>query len=168
MADNYIGWEALDAQLRWVSDKATRVMVVRNYKRGDSYDDITSKMVCWHHVSEAPLFGDIHDDYVLSGASELAPNRVLPYLGSPTLIAVGSNHNGNDTAIAVVQDNQQRILFVLNEAHNATVNEGQQVKIQPFNFYAFQHMPLDVIYRPPQLMGRSLQSVSIISTGAVA
>jgi len=166
MAQNFIGWEALDAQLRWVSDVATRVIVVRDYDRTDTYADVTGKMLCWHHISQAPLFGDIFDEITLSGADENAPNRVLPYLGSPTLTAVGSNPGGSDTAIVVVQDNADRILFVINERYNAEVLEGQEVVIQAFNFLSMQHVPAGQI---APFVGdlKNINAQSTIQAGAV-
>jgi hypothetical protein len=140
MAQNYIGWEALDAQLRWVSDVATRVAIVSTYARGDTYEDLLPRILVYHHVSESPLFGAIYDDIEASGADANAPNRVLPYLGSGVpKIAVGDNGGGSDTALVIVQDNQQRILFVINERYNKAIALNDPITIQPFRFMATQH-----------------------------
>ena len=77
MSDHYIGWEALDAQLRWISDKATRVAIVSNFTRSMSYQNVIDRILIYHHESEAALFGDIFSDVTLGNADEYAPNRVL-------------------------------------------------------------------------------------------
>jgi hypothetical protein len=140
MADNYIGYEALDAQLRWITDKATRVAIVSSYSRGDTYADILPRILVYHHVSASPLWGDIYDEITRSGADVNAPNRVLPYLGSPATAATAGNGGGSDTGIVVLQDNQQRILFTVDERYNYAVIEGAMIVIQPFKFMAAQQV----------------------------
>jgi hypothetical protein len=144
MADNYIGYEALDAQLRWIADKATRVAIVSSYSRGDTYADILPRILVYHHVNDAPLWGDIFSEITRSGADVNAPNRVLPYLGSPETVTISSSIPGSDQAIVVLQDNQQRILFTLNDRYNVRVTEGESVFIQPFKFMAAQQVTVQV------------------------
>jgi hypothetical protein len=144
MADNYIGYEALDAQLRWITDKATRVAIVSSYSRGDTYADILPRILVYHHVSEAPLWGDIYDETTRSGADENAPNRVLPYVGCPLRAAGIGNNGGSDTGIVVLQDNQDRILFAVDERYHFAIAEGDMIGIRPFKFMAAQQVAVHV------------------------
>jgi hypothetical protein len=144
MADNYIGYEALDAQLRWITDKATRVAIVSNYTRGDTYADILPKILVYHHTSQSPLWGDIFSETTRSGADVNAPNRVLPYLGSAATAATSGNGGGSDTGIVVLQDNKQRVLFAINERYNFAIAEGDMIVIQPFKFMAAQQVTVHV------------------------
>jgi hypothetical protein len=144
MADNYIGYEALDAQLRWITDKATRVAIVSSYFRGDTYADILPRILVYHHVNDAPLWGDIFNETTRSGADENAPNRVLPYLGSPSTRAIGDSVPGTDQAIVVLQDNQERILFTIDERYNFGITRGDDIVIQQFKFMAAQQVTVHV------------------------
>jgi hypothetical protein len=136
VADNYIGYEALDAQLRWISDKATRVAIVSSYFRGDTYADIIPRILVYHHVNDDPLWGPIVDDTTFSGADVNAPNRVLPYLGSPPTAALAPSIPGSEQAVVVLQDSQDRILFVIDERYNFGIVLGELIVIQPFRFTA--------------------------------
>jgi hypothetical protein len=144
MSDNYIGWEALDAQLRWITDKATRVAIVSNYTRGDTYADILPRILVYHHETEAPLWGPIFDETTRSGADVNAPNRVLPYLGSPSIRAIEGNGAWSDTGIVVLQDNQERILFAQDERYNVSIVKGDWYVIQKFKFMAAQQVTVHV------------------------
>jgi hypothetical protein len=144
MSDNYIGYEALDSQLRWITDKATRVAIVSSYSRGDTYADILPRILVYHHVNESPLWGGIYDETTRSGADVNAPNRVLPYAGSPATAAIAGNNGGSDTGIVVLQDNQNRILFAVDERYNFGIDEGDLIIIQPFKFMAAQQITVHI------------------------
>jgi hypothetical protein len=137
-APTYIHPYALDSQLRWVADKATRVAIVSTYARSDTYDDVVAKILVYIHQSAGELFGEIQDEYTLSGADADAPNRLMAFLGGDSAPATGENGPGSDTALVVLDDSSDRILLVTDERTNRAIALGEVVTMYPFNFMSSQ------------------------------
>jgi hypothetical protein len=137
-APTYIHPFALDSQLRWIADNATRVCIVSDYARSDTYAEVVAKILVYKHTSGGDLFGPISDEYTLSGADTDAPNRQMSFLGGSSEPAILDNGAGSDTALVVLQDSQSRILLVTDERTNRAIALTEVVTMYPFNFMSSQ------------------------------
>jgi hypothetical protein len=137
-APTYIHPFALDSQLRWIADNATRVCIVSDYARSDTYAEVVAKILVYKHTSGGALFGNPVDEYTLSGADTDAPNRQMSFLGGDSEPAILDNGAGSDTALVVLQDNQSRILLVTDERTKRAIAFNDVVTMYPFIFMSSQ------------------------------
>ena len=134
----YIHPFALDSQLRWISDKATRVCLVSSFARSDTYAQVVAKILCYKHVSGGPLFGDEYDVITGNGADADAPNRAMDFLGGDSDPAILGNGTGSDTAIVVLDDQNNRVLLATDDRGNRAVALNDVVTLYPFTFMSSQ------------------------------
>ena len=137
-APTYIHPFALDSQLRWISDQATRVCLVSDFARSDTFAQVVAKILCYVHVSGGPLFGDEYDVTTGNGADADAPNRAMDFLGGDSDPAILGNGAGSDTAVVVLDDPNSRIILATDDRGNRAIAINDIVTMYPFAFMSSQ------------------------------
>jgi hypothetical protein len=137
-APTYIHPFALDSQLRWIADKATRVCIVSDFARSDTFAQVSAKILCYKHFSTGALFGDEYDEYTSNGADTDAPNRVMDFLGGNSEPAILDNGTGSDTAVVTLDDSNNRIILATDDRGSRAIAIGEVVILYPFSFMSSQ------------------------------
>jgi hypothetical protein len=137
-APTYIHPFALDSQLRWISDQATRVAIVSDFARSDTFAAVVAKILCYKHISGGPLFGDEYDEYTSNGADADAPNRVMDFLGGNSEPAILGNGAGSDTAVVVLDDPNNRVILATDDRGQRVVAVNDVCLMYPFSFMSSQ------------------------------
>lgn len=118
MAATKISVAALDAQLNYIVTNSERLLLVPSYVRSQTYATVSGAAIA---ESSSPSFGTIVNDTSGPTDDADAPSRRLPVNSIDLDAATGTNTEGTDLALVLVDDTGSEILAVTDETTDRAV-----------------------------------------------